>query len=134
MGASHVKPELSNQLLNSCWVASRADPDGELEPFQHLGKLIVEAGVDAAIINTALDVDQMFAQIDSLPPAQDGPRSAAVPAPVSYEETELELLKLGVTNPDLYNNLRKIFVDHKHPGRLDPMGQSLRKFFLNQKD
>lgn len=52
---------------------------------------------------------------------------------LSDEEYELEILKMAVMNPPLYNNIRDVFVQHKYPEKLDPVGKRLREFFINQK-
>lgn len=47
------------------------------------------------------------------------------------EDIALDLLKIGVTNPELYDNLYRVFTEHRHPDKLDPVGKLIRDFFVN---
>ena len=153
MGDSHVHPRFLNDLLNSSYVAELSDPDSGLEA-QHLGALIVQAHksqqeiIDAAVdaactFDPNEDIVTTLDRTDKLPNAKASfdRRFAKIEAHVdvvttarSYEDTELELLKIAVISPDLYNNLRSVFVDHKYPNKLDEVGQQLRRFFLSKGD
>lgn len=57
--------------------------------------------------------------------------SAAEPGLRTPEDIALELLKIGVTNPELYDSLQKVFTEHQHPDKLDPVGKLIRDFFVN---
>jgi hypothetical protein len=112
---------------------------------------IVESTVDGILAEAGdNDIKTTLEKLDRLPAAQAGPQlsfrgnadqaavdklagAEPIPAPRTYEETELELLQIGVLNPDLYNNMRKVFAEHKCPEKLDAVGQQIREFFVNQK-
>lgn len=50
----------------------------------------------------------------------------------SSEDVELEMLKIAVMNPGLYNTLKSIFAQHKYPEKLDGTGRAVHKFFSNR--
>lgn len=161
-GVSHADPRFLNDLLNSSYIAELSDPANRLEG-PNLGAVIVAAHVGDAnalpdILDAAFDavlaggesVTTTLDAIDLLPLPQAPAHldfhgnagddainrmsnAEPNPAPRTYEETELEMLKVAVLNPDLYNNLKQVFTEHKYPEKLDTVGQQLREFFLNQK-
>lgn len=49
----------------------------------------------------------------------------------TYEEMEIEVLKLAVVEPILFNQLRDIFLGHSHPSKLDESGRLIRDVFIN---
>lgn len=148
-----------NDLLNSCYIASLSDGSisvGSLGALivvahQHSDPTtqILENTSPSALSDEIFDAVYIADQVDSLesagvqvsqaPAHIDFTHAANVasgynepqPAARTYEETEVELLKIAVSNPDLYNNLRQVFVEHKYPEKLDPVGKTLRKFFLS---
>lgn len=153
----HDDPGFLNNLLNSSYVACLSDPNCQLEE-SNLGALIVaahshrhdivESAADA-VLESDRDNHTMMCQLEGLPPQAPAhmdfhgnagddaikhmSHDEPIPAARTFEETELEMLKIAVTNPDLYNNLRVVFTEHKYPSKLDAIGQQLRQFFINPK-
>lgn len=146
----------ANDLLNSCYVASLYSSDLDFGA-DLCGSMILAAhsdiSVDPALIDTAVDalcadyglgIKQTLDAIDKLPDVGLGPSPKQWEHPLadavvglsylrSPQELEIELLKVAVVSPDLYNNLRSVFIDHKSPDKLDPMGKQMREYFLNLK-
>lgn len=159
----HADSRFLNDVLNSSYVAGLSDPNCELEipnlgvliVAAHAGPApatvtavdwsdappdIIESAANS-ILDEARDNDvtTTLARLDALPVSSQGAwddvmgRADPISVPRSYEETELEILKIGVMNPGLYDNLRQIFVEHKYPDKMDAVGRQLREFFLNQR-
>jgi hypothetical protein len=140
-GVSNVHPRFLNDLLNSSYVAELSDPDSGLEA-PNLGAMIVAThampttnaiidGAVDAVLHDSRDTAEMLRLIGAMPSKLAD--AEPISAPRTYEEIELEMLKIGVLDPDLYNNLRLVFTEHKHPEKLDAVGQQLREFFIKQK-
>jgi hypothetical protein len=89
----------------------------------------IEMATDIAFATEIPPIPESKSFHDTLQTNQGEP----VPARTA-QEIELEMLKIAVVNPDLYNNLRQVFIDHKYPEKLDDMGRTLREFFINQKE
>ncbi len=46
------------------------------------------------------------------------------------DEVRLDVLKAAMVNPDLYNTMRQLMVDHPYPARLDEHARRLRRIFM----
>lgn len=125
---------------------------------QRPADVITEATVDAILLEGDIhDIRTTLDRIDRMDPAPQSPPTLSfhgnasqssvdhtvthnIPSttyaatPRTYEDTELELLKIAVTNPDLYNNLKEVFENHRYPEKLDPVGQMLRQYFISNRD
>lgn len=105
------------------------------EFFDRLGDAIFIAGMS----DGSLEVPSLVSIIEALTMANDslpwphGEPTGLNSVTLTDEEYELEILKMAVMNPPLYNNIRDVFVQHKYPEKLDPVGKRLREFFINQK-
>lgn len=49
---------------------------------------------------------------------------------MTEDEIKLDVLKAAVMDPELYNTIRQLMVDHPYPDRLDPQAKRLRKIFM----
>lgn len=110
----------------------------QFEFFDRLGDAIFTAGMS----DGSLEVPSLVSIIETLAMERDIINAAnraltieaAGDAPIlTDEDFELEILKMAVMNSPLYNNIRDVFVQHKYPEKLDPVGKRLREFFINQK-
>lgn len=99
-----------------------------VKAHEHAAETLINAAVDAIVLDHA-SLENVLGRVNQLPPAVHGVSDIWVPR--SSEELVLEMLKIAVSNPDLYNNLRSVFEDHKAPEALDPFGKQIREFFIN---
>jgi hypothetical protein len=46
------------------------------------------------------------------------------------DQIRLDVLKAAVVNPELYNTMRQLMVNHPYPQRLDENARRLRRIFM----
>lgn len=57
--------------------------------------------------------------------------SIIIKNPLDEDELTREILKLALTNELAFHALRRVFLEHKYPSKLDPLGQSIRSILIN---
>lgn len=90
-----------------------------------------EAAIDGYIAEMREANPHMAAEIYGPPSLHHLQADPDAPRMRDYQEIELEVLRTAVINTELFQQLREIFVNHKYPDRLDPVGQMIRRVFIN---